>query len=554
MDAEAVLAQYQRAKAALAGPSQRRPPVSGRRLDEAPNNAAPSRASADTEAAMKWMESRLDALAAEVAAAPSAERSALPSGRRASRDPAAQRGRPHAGRPPPSGSGAPTQLTQLAELEAASREQASRLRAECEHVAALRERLRAFGFGEDEASIPASATTSSSSAAASAAVPTPAGGAEPSVLLVRPARGGESGAGGSRRDASACGTSASELEAAASRRVTALRRQNALGLAALDAIAAERLALERAAEARGVAVAVAAPGGSGRGSGRASPHDSSADRGAPHPRAFLAQLHRLDGALRARPTPTPGGSGGGSGGARPGGGRPGGGRGRARAGAGGIHTLANAGPPLVPLTVFADGFMLLRGPFRPFARAADAPPALSAHAASSAASASLVSSSVSAGASAAFVHEVMAGCVPTELEASHPGGFALELHDCCGCTHGEAHAEATRAYLSRAGRTGRGAEGAACLGNVPSGVAALLAPQGADALLKALPSSVVNEGGSIVPVRSELAAVLGRREAAPQLASSAGGADGGSGAEAADEQRRLAEVRAARLRRFEQGA
>ena len=79
MDADAVLAQYQRAKAQAAGPRQR--PVVGRRLDEASNAPVPSRASSDTDAAMRWMESKLDALTADVAAAPALE-NPLPSARR----------------------------------------------------------------------------------------------------------------------------------------------------------------------------------------------------------------------------------------------------------------------------------------------------------------------------------------------------------------------------------------------------------------------------------------------------------------------------------------
>ena len=62
VDIDAVLAEFAR------HPTPKAPRGGGRRLD----GAAPSSDATDTDAAMKWMEARIDALAKEVASAPSA--------------------------------------------------------------------------------------------------------------------------------------------------------------------------------------------------------------------------------------------------------------------------------------------------------------------------------------------------------------------------------------------------------------------------------------------------------------------------------------------------
>ena len=572
MDADAVLAQYQRAKAQAAGPRQR--PVVGRRLDEASNAPVPSRASSDTDAAMRWMESKLDALTADVAAAPALE-NPLPSarrnglrGRRESRSSGV--GSSAIASQPPQPPQPPQPLAQLAELEAATREQTSRLRAERAHVAGLREQLRAAGV-EAEATVPSTAAAptaeggpSSSSAAPVLSIRPPeakgsggrgaaAGGvsaaSSAASAAVRIGGGGGGGGGvggvGGLGGGVGGGTSASELEVAASRRLSALRRQAPLIQAELDAVRAERSALEGLARTHGLVAAAPAMrigggvgggaggggGGSSGSSGRASPENEAGGGGGGgsplHPRALLHQLHRIDAALRAMVAKGSAGGGGGGGGGY-------------TSHAGRVHSLSSSGPPLVPLTVFSDGFMLFRGPFRPFPPPRTDAPRSAPSSAASAASAS----------TAAFVREVMAGCVPSELDARYPSGFGFELHDCCALSHAEAQAEALSSHAARAGGGGEGRQAGGVgavrgLADVPSGVQALLLPQSGDSLLRALPASVVSEGGDLVPIRSELAAALGRRD--PTAAGAATRA-----APTTSDAASLDALRAARLRRFEQ--
>ena len=163
-------------------------------------------------------------------------------------------------------------------------------------------------------------------------------------------------------------------------------------------------------------------------------------------------------------------------------------------GLGRVHGLgaasASAQRACVPCSVFSDGVMMHRGPFRPYAEAAP------------------------------FVREVMAGYLPYELKQRHPDGVLFEpLLDFCHATYAEASASAVAA---------RGG-GVMDLQALHAG-GDLLVPQGR--LLERLPKSVLRNG-AVVPVRDEIAALIGGR-----------GAEAGAPAPDAEA------VRAARLRRF----
>ena len=179
-----------------------------------------------------------------------------------------------------------------------------------------------------------------------------------------------------------------------------------------------------------------------------------------------------------------------------------------------VHGLSD-GPPVVPLTVFADGFMLYRGPFRPFgARDADL-----------------------------FSRQVMSGRMPHELNMRHPDGFGLELHDRCGVTHAQAHADAAAHHAAASKRSAAGGvAGVAGLADLADGADALLAPRSADQLLQRLPASVLRDG-NVMPVRNEVAELLGVAARRPPAAAR----------EEKPSQDELHAVRAARLRRFGAG-
>ena len=160
----------------------------------------------------------------------------------------------------------------------------------------------------------------------------------------------------------------------------------------------------------------------------------------------------------------------------------------------------------VPATVFADGVMLFRGPFRPFGTVeADS-----------------------------LAEELIAGLPPHELNCRFPEGYCFEVYDRTAATHAEAAAAA-------AGRGRTGVAEVAELSALDSG-AALLRPQPPDQLLQKLPPSVVRDG-TVVPVRAELERMLcgGRR------ATAAGAQRPDQGAQRPDQ----AALRAARLRRFQ---
>jgi len=240
---------------------------------------------------------------------------------------------------------------------------------------------------------------------------------------------------------------------------------------------------------------------------------SARGEGSPHPLALLAQLRRLDEAMADGQADGDGdGFEAGDSGGRD---RPGGTFGRAAA-ARRVHRLCDSAVPTVPVTIFRDGLMLYRGPFRPFGSdAADM-----------------------------FARQVMAGFLPHELRRSYPDGCRMQLHDCCAHTHAAAHADALAQHSVRA------RAGVAGLADVAEGASALLVPQGADQLLRKLPASVVRTGGNVVPIRNELAELLGKggvgpQGQAPQQAPAP--SDHGLTRMAHDPQH----VRAARLRRFE---
>jgi hypothetical protein len=172
---------------------------------------------------------------------------------------------------------------------------------------------------------------------------------------------------------------------------------------------------------------------------------------------------------------------------------------------GAVHTLAD-GAPSIPLTVFSNGFMLYRGPFRPFGSEEAAP----------------------------FITQVMGGYLPHELQQRHPGGFTFTLHDRSSQTHADAAADAR-------GRSDGGNAAVRGMADI-DGAAALLAPQRPEALLRQLPASVISGDGGVVPVRSEVADLLGVRGQ-----NALHGAAHSTGMPAQDAKA----MREARLRRFE---
>ena len=141
----------------------------------------------------------------------------------------------------------------------------------------------------------------------------------------------------------------------------------------------------------------------------------------------------------------------------------------------------------VPITVFSDGVLLFRGPFRPWSDAE------------------------------ALVRDVAAGYCPLELRQRHPDGVSFEIMDCADRTHAQSAADAA-------------ARGVVGIDDVKRG-ATMLAPQPPQRLLERLPAAVVRDG-RVVPVRAEVAELLGRATDGPAVDADA--------------------VRAARLRRFEE--
>lgn len=460
----------------------------GRRLQDA---IPPSCDAVD--AAVAWMESRIDALAADVAAAPSSEQPGP--GVRAGVAPR-RSARGGVGTRHDDGGDS---IGELARLEREAKEMGARVQCDRGRVAALRKQLDAAGVAS------CVAATERAPGATSNRAP-PAAPASLAAVVVRPGRGG------------AAGTSIAELREAAARRAVALRRALPGVRAEAVSLARERTELEHELRVAGVPVEVEgltrddddAPCAS---SGLADPDGEPG--GSPHPLALLAQLRRLDEAVA---------EGRASGNADAAAARDGGASDRPAAPLGGaaaaarrnIHQLRDAAAPIVPVTVFRDGFMLYRGPFRPFGTdAADL-----------------------------FARQAMAGFWPHELQQSYPDGCRMQLHDCCGHTHAAAHAEALAQHSVRA------RSGVVGLADVAEGANALLAPQGAEQLLRRLPASVVRSGGSVVPVRDELAALLGKggvghRGHGPHQAPPP--SEAGLTAMPHDPQH----VRAARLRRFE---
>ena len=426
VDADAILAEFARHSTPKA-------PRGGRRLDGA---AVPTSHDVDTDAAMKWMEARIDALAVEVAAAPSAAA------------PSARRGAPSSSRSRPAPATGGSDIAALAQLEASMRQVNGALQAAQVRAARLREALSRAGVDDTEVEL-----TSVPAASAPSAAP-------PAAVAVR-----------SRRSSGERGTSAADLADATRRRAGLLRRQLPASKAQLEATGRECAALEERLRAAGGA--------------DVAEHEPAISRGThPHPTALLHQLRQLDVASRAAARSSACSS--------------------ARTG---VHGLSAGGPPLIPLTVFSDGFMLYRGPFRQFGAAtADV-----------------------------FAQQVMAGMVPNELQDRHPEGVGFELHDRTGATHEAAQAAAAAAHAPTTAHGG-GAR-VSSLTDLPYGADALLAPTTADQLLQRLPSSVLRDG-AVLPVRDEIAELLGRR---PAAAAAAPPVDPDA-------------VRAARLRRFGGGA
>ena len=171
------------------------------------------------------------------------------------------------------------------------------------------------------------------------------------------------------------------------------------------------------------------------------------------------------------------------------------------AGVRGVGAATTRGAPsAIPVTVFSDGLMLFRGPFRAYENAA----------------------------ASSFATAVLGGQIPYELKQAYPNGVTFRLFDQCASTYAQAAASA-------AAKGG----GPVQLGDLEGGHG-MLAPQDAQRLLGRLPQSVLRDG-ALVPVRAEVAALIG----APVP-----GAPGSAAAPArsASEQEAL---RNARLRRFD---
>ena len=459
IDADAILAEFAARHPTPKGAKN----GGGRRLDGC---AVPSCDSRDTEAAMRWMEARIDALSIEVdkPEIPSTD-VPQPSARRM--NPVA-RARPSARGAQPDFSGGGNELGELAQLEATRRQLSSALQVQRQRVLALRARL--VGAGVDETLV------DRKSPIAFDGEPT----TTRETVAVRP-----------RRYAGAEGTSSYELAEATARRAGVLRRQVPAARAQLDAACLACEQLKELCLQAGLSDSSSDEGG-----------EADADDRHPHPEALLAQLRALDQSSRSQMR-------------HDGGGAAGQADGRMHACGNGcgkllerVHGLTD-GPPVVPVTVFADGFMLYRGPFRPFgARDADL-----------------------------FSRQVMSGHMPHELNMRHPDGLRLELHDKCGVTHAQAHADAAAHRAAAVKRSAAGGvAGVAGLRDLANGADALLAPRGADQLLQRLPASVLRDG-NVMPVRNDIAELLGiaaRREEKPC-------------------QDDMQAVRAARLRRFGAG-
>ena len=399
--------------------------------------AAP--ASSDVSDAMSRMQERLNRLNGEVQVQPvGACRPGLPPrhGRRAGVAAAADEpaARRRGGSEEAVGG---TELVALAALEQAARHDARRETALRQRVAALRQQLE-----------PVAATAPAAEGAAAAA-----------VAVKRPAAPAAAEAQGR------------QLSAAVGRRVAQLKRQAGARAAVLDGLECEARRLQQQLQQQ-VEEGGAPP---------AAPALAAEPTG--QPARLLCMLRRINEATGAAEVGTaplaPGAH-----------------------GLGRVHGLgaasASAQRACVPCSVFSDGVMMHRGPFRPYAEAAP------------------------------FVREVMAGYLPYELKQRHPDGLLFEpLLDFCHATYAEASASAVAA---RGGGGGLGGGGGVMDLQALHAGSDLLVPQGR--LLERLPKSVMRNG-TVVPVRDEIAALVGGR-----------GAEAGAPAPDAEA------VRAARLRRF----
>ena len=259
MDADAVLAEF----AARYPPSPMKPQhkqqqqqFGGRRLDEKPVASA---ATADTDAAMKWMEERLDALT-----------TADP--------PTSARQRPT----PRAAPAATSDFSALAQLEAEVRKLSATLRGERERAASLRAQLAHSGV-DDDALPPVTAA---------AAPPPPA---PPASIAVRNPRRGK---------ASVAATGASELAEAASKRAGLLRRQLPSARAELEAVTRECEQLAERLRAAGISVDSRGPSPVDLADGQQQeqppqrPHPEGPPRAAPPARSRVAR-----GSVVLRPEP-----------------------------------------------------------------------------------------------------------------------------------------------------------------------------------------------------------------------------------------------------------
>jgi hypothetical protein len=159
----------------------------------------------------------------------------------------------------------------------------------------------------------------------------------------------------------------------------------------------------------------------------------------------------------------------------------------------GSHKLEVPGG--VPLVVFRDGFFLQRGPFRPFAdpRGRD------------------------------FLLDILEGFFPAEFRASHPSGVIFDVTDRSAVAYrdrdtaaGSESAGAKATQPASAAATGKPkvagfehAGGRTTATSSASGGTNATLSLSADEFLSALPGTLLTAAGDMVPVRTEVARLLG---------------------------------------------
>ncbi|RYE99740.1 MAG: hypothetical protein EOO41_00615, partial [Methanobacteriota archaeon] len=166
---------------------------------------------------------------------------------------------------------------------------------------------------------------------------------------------------------------------------------------------------------------------------------------------------------------------------------------------GGVHKFET--PVGTPFTLYANGFMLNRGPFEPY----------------------------DSKRGRAFIQDILDGYFPSELQALHPSGLLLTVIDKSELTYQESSAAAATAAavvspsaVAAAAALG-GASRAAVAIHSLAAVGEPDMPMGLREFLSALPARVVSPQGQVVDVRAGIASMLSEEEASSGGAPSAGG-------------------------------